>query len=202
MEILGSGAAKCNINFQIGSYRSIIFDFGIDVSSWTFEFILRKNKGDRIKIIDYTLTNGITFVAYQSDQILVSFSSLDTSIEEGEYYFELRRTDISIPLVNGLAFFAYDANEGSSTDVALSLTVTSQTINATISNNILPSGAVVLQGVYNASSGILPTPSNKGYLWIISVGGSFGGVTVDPGAKLLKLNNDDDQTLSNWNFTF
>jgi len=134
METLGTGAAIVNINFQIGSYRTIIFDFGIDVSAWTFELLIKKNKGDRLNALRFTLGSGLSFPVYVSDQIQATFTTTNTSIEEGEYYYQLRRLDVSLPLVNGLAYFAFDAQQGTSDDVTLGLTVSSQTISLTVSN--------------------------------------------------------------------
>jgi len=145
MKTLGTGAAKLNLLFQIGSYRNIVFDFGTDVSGWTFEFILKKFKGDRVKIIYKTLGNGISFPVYQTDQIQVTLSSTVTSIEEGEYYWELRRTDTAIPIVNGLAFFSYDAPDGTVTEESLEFTVNSQQVLLTVSSIY----AGLAQGTYS-----------------------------------------------------
>jgi hypothetical protein len=134
MESLGSGAAVLDLLFQIGSYRSILFDFGTDVSTWTFEFSIKKNKGDRLKILSLTLGSGLSFPVYASDQIQAVFSSANTSIQEGQYYYELRRTDIALPLVNGFAYFSFDAPQGSVDETTLGLTVEQQTISLVITN--------------------------------------------------------------------
>ncbi len=128
METLGTGAAVGNILFQIGSYRTIIFDFGVDVSTWTFELLMKRNKGDRLNTLRFTLGSGLSFPVYVSDQIQATFTTTNTSIEEGEYYIQLRRLDVSLPLYNGLAIFNYDAQQGDVEDS------TSQTISLTISN--------------------------------------------------------------------
>lgn len=133
METLGSGAAVLDLLFQIGSYRSILFDFGTDVSSWTFEFYLKKNKGDRLKTLSLTLGSGLSFPVYASDQVQAILTSANATIEEGQYYYEFRRTDINIPLVNGFAYFTFDAPQGTAEETTLSLNVLSQTISVTIS---------------------------------------------------------------------
>lgn len=134
METLGTGAAIANINFQIGSYRTLIFDFGVDVGAWTFELLLKKNKGDRLNTLRFTLGSGLSFPVYVSDQVQATFTTSDTAIEEGEYYIQLRRLDISIPLYNGLAYFSYDAQQGTSESSSLEFTYGTQTIELTISN--------------------------------------------------------------------
>jgi len=159
METLGTGAAVVNFLFQIGSYRTIIFDFGTDISTWTFELSLRRNKGDRVKTLTYTLGSGLSFPVYQSDQIQATFSPSDTSIEEGEYYIQLRRTDIVLPLVNGLAYFLYDAPQGTADTTTLGLTVTTQTINLSISSTgetITLSGDVTGSGTTSIVTTISP----------------------------------------------
>lgn len=144
METLGSGAAVLDLLFQIGSYRSILFDFGTDISTWTFEFYLKKNKGDRLKTLSLTLGSGLSFPVYESDQIQAIFSANNTSIEEGQYYYELRRTDIALPLINGFAYFSFDAPQGTIDDTTLELTVLQQTITLAISNISVQDGSIPL----------------------------------------------------------
>jgi hypothetical protein len=155
MESLGSGAAVLDLLFQIGSYRSMLFDFGADVSAWTFEFYIKKNKGDRLKTLSLTLGSGLSFPVYTSDQIRVVFSSSDTSIQEGQYYWELRRTDIALPLVNGFAYFSFDAPQGTVDDTTLGLTVGDQTISLIISSTVTKS-QVGLGNVDNTSDADKP----------------------------------------------
>ncbi|WP_460994124.1 hypothetical protein, partial [Staphylococcus aureus] len=62
------------------------------------------------------------------------FTTTDTAIEEGEYYIQLRRLDVSLPLYNGLAYFSYDAPQGTSESSSLEFTYGTQTISLTISN--------------------------------------------------------------------
>lgn len=144
MESLGSGAAVLDLLFQIGSYRSILFDFGTDISTWTFEFYLKKNKGDRLKTLSLTSGSGLSFPVYASDQIQAIFSSANTSIQEGQYYYELRRTDLALPLINGFAYFSFDAPQGTIDDTTLELTVSQQTITLAISNISVQDGSVPL----------------------------------------------------------
>lgn len=144
METLGSGAAVLDLLFQIGSYRSILFDFGTDVSAWTFEFSIKKNKGDRLKTLSLTLGSGLSFPIYASDQVQAIFSSANTSIQEGQYYYELRRTDIALPLVNGFAYFTFDAPQGTVDETTLGLTVDGQTVSLVISNvNSITSAEII-----------------------------------------------------------
>jgi hypothetical protein len=115
MDTLGTGAGQVDLIFQIGSYRTIQIDFNVDISAWTFQWLLKKNKGDGgassnniNNVLSLTLNNGISFIVY-TDSILLTFSIAQTNIEEGDYVWELRRTDINVPLLNGIATFTYDA---------------------------------------------------------------------------------------------
>ncbi len=134
MTILGTGAVQLDILFQISSARTTIFDFGIDVSSWSFEFYIKTNKGARIKALSITSGSGISFVTYSTSQIQVSFSATNTNLNEAEYYYELRRTDIAVPIINGRAVFSYDAPQGTNESSSQSFNYGTQTINLSISN--------------------------------------------------------------------
>ena len=120
METIGLGTGQCILKIQIGAIwtKNFIFkDFdpttGIytdqDISGKTFSFFVKKNKGDRIKIFNLTNGNGITVPIYSINEIRVSISAVQTNIEEGEYYFELRRTDLDKAKIAGLAYFTFDA---------------------------------------------------------------------------------------------
>lgn len=116
MEELGTGAGKAKLTFQIGStqYRTIKWRESdavtpLDASSWTFQFLIKKFNGDIDNVISLTLGNGISFVTYSDTEILVVVTGTQSSIEQGEYYWELRRTDLNIPLLSGPAIFQYDS---------------------------------------------------------------------------------------------
>lgn len=120
METLGTGAGNFNIVFQIGSawFKTFVFrrlnsTTGIytdeDISTKTFSFYIKKNKGDRIKLFNLTNGNGISVPIYSTNQIRVDVSAVNSNIEEGEYIWELRRNDLNEPWLSGLAFFRFDS---------------------------------------------------------------------------------------------
>ena len=120
METVGTGAGNINLTFQIGSawykyftFRRLNSTTGIytneDISTKTFSFFLKKNKGDRVKIFNLTNLKGITIPVYTTNQIRIDLNGSQTSIEQGEYYWELRRTDLNQPYLSGLASFVYDS---------------------------------------------------------------------------------------------
>lgn len=159
MKTLGTGAAVLDILFQIGSDRTIVCDFGTDITSWSFEFIILTNKGARKKIISLTFANGgITYPIYESNQIQLNFNGDDTDIQEADYYYELRRTDTNIPILNGVASFSYDAPVGNITDGVLMFSNDSQTVEVNISN-ISSSGSSVT--VANTSEAQAATDDSK-----------------------------------------
>lgn len=116
-ERLGTGAGDLDLDFEIGraQYRTLKFreedaTTELDVSTWTFQFLVRKNKGARRNLISLTLGNGISFIAYSDSDLLIFVTGAQTTaIEEGEYYWELVRTDLNIPIMSGRAFFEYHA---------------------------------------------------------------------------------------------
>ena len=120
MENIGTGAGNANITFQINSIRILSFVFrrynattGLytdeDISTKTFSFFVKKNKGDRLKKFNLTLGSGITIPVYSINQVRVAISAANASLEEGEYVWELRRTDLDAPYLSGLAYFVYDS---------------------------------------------------------------------------------------------
>jgi len=156
MVTLGTGAARLDINFQIGSYRLLSFTFNTDISLWEFEFFLKKNKGDRLKVFSKTLSDGISFPIYSDDSIDVEIDSTDSQIEEGQYYYELRRTDTNTPLICGYAYLDFDAKQSDETSV--SLTLTDASISVTVSNLSIPA-----LRVYQVTSTATLTPDIDTY---------------------------------------
>lgn len=121
METAGTGAGQLNIKIQIGSVWIRTFTFkrytastntytDEDISTKTFSFFLKRYKGARVKEFNLTNGNGISVPIYSTNQIEVRVSSANTdSLDEGEYYFELRREDLDQPKIFGLAYLTFDA---------------------------------------------------------------------------------------------
>ncbi len=105
-------ARRLPAKFLINAYQEETFPISengtaIDVTRYTWEFFIKKNPGSRVKIFSLTLGNGINFPAYTTDEVRVVVSAATSNIDEGEYYYELRRTDLIIPYLNGPATFYY-----------------------------------------------------------------------------------------------
>lgn len=120
MEEIGTGAGQLVIKMQIGAIWTKDFYFRTynsttdvytddSLTGTTYSFFLKKNIGDRLKVFNLTLSNGISFITYTSNGIRVTASATQTSIQEGEYYYELRRTDLDKAVLSGKCFLTYDA---------------------------------------------------------------------------------------------
>lgn len=112
---------EINLKFRINAWQSKTFEFledgsssGVDITNWQFEFFIKKFPGDRIKTFSLTNNNGITFPVYSTNEILVTVTAAQSSIEEGEYYWELRRRDIDRPWLNGWAYFSFGPQDSDS----------------------------------------------------------------------------------------
>ena len=121
MESVGLGTGQLNIKIQIGSvwtkdfyfrsYNSLTGYTDDNLDGATFSLFLKRFKGDRIKTYTLTLGSGISFITYVSNGIRVTSSVSQNSIEEGEYYWELRRTDLDLAKISGHAYLTYDAQQ-------------------------------------------------------------------------------------------
>lgn len=120
MEEIGTGAGQLVIKMQIGSVWTKDFYFRTynsttevytddSLTGTTYSFFLKKNIGDRLKTFNLTLGSGISFITYTSNGIRVTATATQTSIQEGEYYYELRRTDLDKAVLSGKCFLTYDA---------------------------------------------------------------------------------------------
>lgn len=123
MEKIGTGAGRLDLYLQIGSARQLTFIFRTydsatdtytdeDISGKTFVFLIKKFKGDRKNTVKYTNQSGITIPIYYTNRILVNVLAADvTDVNEGEYYWELRREDLDQPKIFGLCYLNFDAKE-------------------------------------------------------------------------------------------
>ena len=121
METVGTGAGQLTLKLQIGSARALVFVFkrydsttelttDEDISTKTFSFTLWKFKGARKHILNYTNGNGITVPIYSTNEIRVDILAADVSgIDEGEGYWELRRTDLDEAKISGPVLLSFDA---------------------------------------------------------------------------------------------
>ncbi len=120
MVTVGNGVGELNVNIQIGAawtkdFYFYNFDDATQVTTEesltgaTFEFFLKRNIGDRVKTYSLTLGSGISLITYSSNGIRIVSTLAQNSIEEGEYYCELRRTDLDKAKLSGKAILSFDA---------------------------------------------------------------------------------------------
>lgn len=213
MVTLGVGAGVFNILFQIGSERIFTIYFfesdgvtQIDISSWTLEFIVRRFKGDRVKTISLTVLNGgITYPVYETNQIETNFTTTDTNISEGEYVWELRRTDENLPILNGLCFFSFNAPQGNAFfSTSNQVTMNGQSITVLVENAGSSTVAEHFRGDFVQSiAEAIPTTDGSGSggaivfgdYWISLLGGTWNGLPYSPGTKIEAL--EDNPTTVN-----
>ena len=105
---------QVELKFRINAWQSKTFEFledgvsdGVDITNWQFEFFLKRFPGDRLKILSLTNNNGLEFTVYTTNELFVTITAAQSSIEEGQYYWELRRRDIDRPWLNGWANFSF-----------------------------------------------------------------------------------------------
>lgn len=111
---------QLKLKFRINAWQDLTFEIlesgssvGVDITVWQWEFFIKKNPGDRLKVFSLTNSNGLTFLPYVTNELFVTVTAAQSSIEEGEYYWELRRRDIDRPWVNGFAYFSYGPEDAS-----------------------------------------------------------------------------------------
>lgn len=113
IDISPDGAKQLKLSFRINRLQSITFLFtenGLDFpvgSPKTWQFFVKKYAGGKKNVISLTINNGITIPIYEDNQLLCTFTAAQTNIEEGEYYWELLRTDTMQTLLNGNCTFTF-----------------------------------------------------------------------------------------------
>ena len=78
-----------------------------DISGFTWEFFVKENPGARTKMISLTLGNGLSIPIYSDNVLNGTISVAQSQIEEGQYYYELVRTDLPATWLNGIITFSY-----------------------------------------------------------------------------------------------
>jgi len=89
-----AGSKNFVFTYSDGSAYSFIYD--------EIELNIYKNQGDKKKLISLTHVSGITLSA---NTVTASITKALSNISEGEYYWELYRTDLEQTWLNGNAFF-------------------------------------------------------------------------------------------------
>ena len=98
------------IGQQVDIYFNLLENDEVATSytGWTWRFRIMRYPGDRKSVVDLTLNHGLTYEIYSDVVLRAHLSSTQTTIEEGEYYFKLERTDIEKPVVDGVCYATFD----------------------------------------------------------------------------------------------
>lgn len=79
-----------------------------------FELNIKRNQGDKKNLISLDLNSGLTIS--NGNQLTAALTAAQTNINEGEYYWELYRSDIGKTWLNGLAIFHNGLFDGVNND--------------------------------------------------------------------------------------
>lgn len=121
-------AGILNIELFVGRFRLQRFVFSaasidFDVSAFTWQLLVKTNPGERLNVISLTLGNGLAFPIYEDNVIEARFESVTTNISEGDYYWQLVRTDTNEPWLNGKAKFSFGplGSQGTAQEATINL---------------------------------------------------------------------------------
>ena len=126
-------AGWLDIEMFINRFRVQRFVFTADsiafnITDFTWQLVIKDNPGARKNVLSLTLGNGLSFPIYDENVIEARFESVDTNIKEGQYFWQLIRTDTDEPWINGWAEFSYGPL-GSATEQEVTVSLVNETIN-------------------------------------------------------------------------
>lgn len=129
-------AGLLNIELFVGKFRlqRFVFSDDFDVTGFTWQLLVKTNPGDRLNVISLTLGNGLAFPIYEDNVIEARFESVTTSIGEGDYYWQLIRTDTNEPWLNGKAKFSFGPLGSQGTTQEATISLVDQEITVSLSN--------------------------------------------------------------------
>lgn len=87
-----------------------------NTTGWTWQLFVKRFAGARQNVINLTLGNGLRYEVYSDTILVADFSSLQTDLEEGEYYYEIVRTDIETTWIEGAAHFEFSKTSTSTVE--------------------------------------------------------------------------------------
>lgn len=111
--IYADNSAIAPIKFKINraaKLRIHLQENGVAVTStagWTWQLVLKKNDGAILNIWSLTLGNGLRYEIYSDYILIADITPLQNSIEEGDYWIELIRTDLAMTRWKGVASYSY-----------------------------------------------------------------------------------------------
>lgn len=119
-------AREVSAKFRINRRADKTFIFtedglDFDISGFTWQLLIKRFPGDRVNQISLTLGNGLSIPVYESNILEASFTAAQTNIEQGQYYWELLRTDIEKTWLNGWVTFSYGPQDNENETISLDI---------------------------------------------------------------------------------
>lgn len=102
-------ARRLDLYFRVKRVGSKTFRFidgsgaAIDISAYDFQLFIKRYEGDNENTILLTVGSGLTVGGSSNDTLTASVTVAQTNIREGEYYWELYRSQTSKTYLSGIA---------------------------------------------------------------------------------------------------
>lgn len=196
-------AGRLDIDMFVNRFRVQRFVFlaeglAFDISGFTWQLFIKTNPGDLRNIISLTLGNGLSFPIYEENVIEARFESATTNIQEGDYYWQLLRTDTNEPWLNGIAKFSFGSLDSGGTSQEGTVNLLNNEITVSLQSIVNVSGgssALIEFGDHDASKDTFPDGVSYRF-YKITLGGTLNGVPVNPGDVLIKM---QETPTADWN---
>lgn len=118
--------------FHVQRFVFTVDDLPWDITSFTWQLLIRSNKGNRENLLSLTLGNGLSFPIYETNALQARFETAQCkAIGEGEYFWMLVKTDTNEPILKGICTLDFDP-EATGTDLDVTVAIINGTINVNI----------------------------------------------------------------------
>lgn len=109
----------------------------LDVSGFQFALYIKEYNGARTNTIALTIGSGLTVSGSGNNELTAAFTTSNTNVKEGEYYWELYKGSTSKTYLNGSAIGHNGKFDGVSNDSeTITITDAGDTVTITISDGL------------------------------------------------------------------
>lgn len=190
------------------------------ITSFTWAFVLKKNKGNNTDLLFLTLGNGLSFPIYETNRLRARFEAATLkAIGEGEYFWMLIKTDTNEPILKGECKLTFDPASPNTVDSDVTVNIVNNTVQvlvqALLTGNSSGGGggsggsdfyrgdftmttAYPADGTGSGPAGAI----QSGDQWRLIIGGSgevtIGGVQYLDGQLIEAAIDTPGQTTANW----
>lgn len=99
------------------------------ITSFTWAFVLKPNKGNNTDLLFLTLGNGLSFPIYETNRLRARFEAATLkAIGEGEYFWMLIKTDTNEPILKGSCKLTFDPEAPTSEGADVTVNIVNNTI--------------------------------------------------------------------------